>query len=187
MYEASGAPMMTTQDGRDMSQSPDSFAAAVLPHLDAAHNLARWLMRNAADAEDVLQEAMLRALTYYPGFRGANPRGWLLQIVRNAAYASLRLNRGTRQIAADETVPELADSADDPELALMRQQEKGRVEALLAALPVELREVLILRELEELSYKEIAQIVAAPIGTVMSRLWRARQLLAAAAKQGDRR
>jgi RNA polymerase sigma factor (sigma-70 family) len=165
----------------------DSFEAAVLPHLDAAYNLARWLMRNAQDAEDVVQEAMLRALTYFPGFRGENPRGWLLQIVRNAAYGSMKLNRGARLVSVEDeaALPELADPGDDPEAALMKEQDREGIARLLAALPVELRETLVLRELEEMSYKEIAEITAAPIGTVMSRLWRARRLLAAAAKAGE--
>jgi len=165
----------------------DPFAAAVLPHLDAAFNLARWLMRNAQDAEDVVQEAMLRALTYFPGFRGENPRGWLLQIVRNAAYASMKLNHGATLVSGedDAALPEIADPGDDPEATLMKEQDRGRIARLLAALPIDLRETLVLRELEELSYKEIAEITAAPIGTVMSRLWRARRMLAAAAKAGE--
>lgn len=168
------------------SSGRDSFEAAILPHLDAAFNLARWLMRHAEDAEDVVQEGMLRALTYYPGFKGTNPRAWLLQIVRNAAYASMKLNRGlgTVPIATGDgpasPFPELADTRDDPETALLRKAEQGQVARALAALPVELREVVVLRELEELSYKEIAQVVETPIGTVMSRLWRARGLLRAA-------
>lgn len=170
-----------------LPSSQDSFAAAVLPHLDAAFNLARWLMRNTQDAEDVVQEAMLRALTYFPGFRGDNPRGWLLQIVRNAAYASMKLNRGTRLASGedDAALAELADPGDDPEAELVKAQGRAQIARLLAALPVELRETLVLRELEEMSYKEIAAITAAPIGTVMSRLWRARRLLAAAAKAGE--
>jgi len=162
----------------------DSFETAVLPHLDAAFNLARWLMRNAQDAEDVVQEAVLRALTYYPGFRGENPRGWLLQIVRNAAYAAMKLNPGDSRVAAndDQALPELVDPADDPEASLIKERDRLHVATLLAGLPVELRETVVLREMEEMSYKEIAQITAAPIGTVMSRLWRARRLLAEAAK-----
>jgi RNA polymerase sigma-70 factor (ECF subfamily) len=167
-----------------LTPGQDSFDTAVLPHLDAAFNLARWLMRNAQDAEDVVQEAILRALTYYPGFRGENPRGWLLQIVRNAAYAAMKLDRGAGMVAAndDQALPELVDPADDPEASLIKERERLRVATLLAGLPVELREAVILREMEEMSYKEIAQITAAPIGTVMSRLWRARRLLAATAK-----
>jgi RNA polymerase sigma-70 factor (ECF subfamily) len=170
------------------SSSGNGFEAAVLPHLDAAYNLARWLMRNAQDAEDVVQDAVLRALTYYERFRGENPRAWLLQIVRNAAYASLRLNRGGPLVAGDDdaSLPELADPGDDPEVRLMKEQDRAGLHRLIAGLPVELRETLVLRELEELSYKEIAQVTATPIGTVMSRLWRARRLLTDVARRGER-
>ena len=159
------------------------FEAVILPHLDAAYNLARWLTRNAADADDVVQEAVLRAVTYFAGFRGTNPRAWLLQIVRNTAYGSQALNRGMESVPIDDndSAAELADAADDPETALMRSRESRQVRALIADLPVELRETLVLREFEELSYKDIAEATQTPIGTVMSRLWRARQLLARAA------
>lgn len=160
----------------------------MLPHLDAAYNLARWLTRDPAAAEDVVQEAMLRALTYYASFRGVNPRAWLLQIVRNAAYASKSLDRGVQLVPIDEpdapgavSAEELVSAADDPEAALIRARGARRVHEMVAALPVELREPLVLRELEELSYKEIAEITESPIGTVMSRLFRARRLLARAA------
>jgi len=162
----------------------------VLPHLDAAHNLARWLMRDATAAEDVLQEAMVRALTYFPGFRGVNPRGWLLQIVRNAAYGSMKLNRGIElvPIANGEehggaAIADLPSGADDPETSLIKARDRSHVQQLIGALPVELRETLVLRELEELSYKEIAELTRAPIGTVMSRLWRARRLLVQATRE----
>jgi len=163
------------------------FEAVILPHLDAAYNLARWLMRNTADADDVVQEAALRAATYYGGFRGTNPRAWLLQIVRNVAYASKKPVRGAVLVALpddgkENSLPELADPGDDPETSLMRRDEIRRVTRLLQSLPAELRETLVLREIEELSYKEIAQITETPIGTVMSRLWRGRQMLAAAVK-----
>ena len=169
------------------------FEAVILPHLDAAYNLARWLTRNAADADDVVQEAVLRAVTYFAGFRGTNPRAWLLQIVRNTAYGSKKLVRGAVLVAlpdgsSDEPhAPELVDPGDNPEVAVMRREDQQRVTRLLATLPAELRETLVLRELEELSYKDIAQITEAPIGTVMSRLWRGRQMLAAALKSEERR
>ena len=173
---------MTDQTGRER------FEAAVLPHLNAAHNLARWLTRNPDLAQDVVQDAVMRALTYFPGFKGTNPRGWLLQIVRNAAYAALKIHRGLRLVTLNdgetdgEAPPtQLHDPGDSPERALIRARDQVSVTRLLENLPAELREVLVLRELEELSYREIAQITDTPIGTVMSRLWRARQLLSAAA------
>ncbi|MDE2051980.1 MAG: sigma-70 family RNA polymerase sigma factor [Gammaproteobacteria bacterium] len=172
---------------------PDNvFAAIALPHLDAAFNLARWLTGSRADAEDVVQEAMVRALTYFPTYRGGSGRAWILQIVRNTAYGALKARRGERgaghtgvDAAADiESIPDLAD---DPERALILSDDLERMDALIASLPLELRETLVLRELEELSYREIAQITAAPIGTVMSRLWRARRMLTQAAAEGARR
>ena len=164
--------------------SQPSFEAVVLPYLDAGYNLARWLVRDRGDAEDVVQEALVRALTYFPSFRGTNPRGWFLQIVRNAAYASMSLSRG---IPGAELPDEdaLADPADDPEAALIRRRGRTDLARHIARLEVELRETLILREFEDLSYKEIAQITGAPIGTVMSRLWRARRMLALAIRREE--
>src|SRR3954447_6797672 len=165
----------------------DSFEAVMLPHLDAAYNLARWLVRDPVAAEDVVQEAMLRALSYFSSFRGVNPRAWLLQIVRNAVY-SARERDGRAPLVAigqhgDEgtiAVDELVSEAEDPETALIHMCRDQQVQELIAALPAELREALVLRELEELSYKEIAEITRTPIGTVMSRLYRARRFLARA-------
>jgi RNA polymerase sigma-70 factor (ECF subfamily) len=166
------------------------FATVALPHLDAALNLAHWLTGNRADAEDVVQEAMVRALTYFPGFRGESARAWILQIVRNTAYAALKAKRGERIVLeyAGETgaIEDVPDLADGPEKLLIRSAELSQIDAMVARLPVELRETLVLRELEELSYREIAHVTAAPIGTVMSRLWRARRLLAKICKRGDR-
>jgi RNA polymerase sigma factor (sigma-70 family) len=178
-----------TGDVRASSRN-DSFEALALPHLDAAHNLARWLMRDTEAAEDVLQDAMVRALTYFSSFKGINPRGWLLQIVRNTAYGSIRLSRDIQlvPIATSEehgidAIVELPSSDDNPETSLIKSRDQSHVRQLIADLPVELREILVLRELEELSYKEIAEVTRTPIGTVMSRLWRARQMLVRAAAE----
>src|SRR5262245_37805619 len=127
------------------SSDDGSFEALVLPHLDAAYNLARWLTRDAASAEDVVQEAMLRALTYFASFKGVNPRAWLLQIVRNAAYGSSRLDRGVQLVPIDETgeagtitAEDLVSTADDPETALIKLRGERRVQDIIASLPVEL-------------------------------------------------
>ena len=160
-----------------------SFEAIATTHLDAAYNLARWLTRDAALAEDVVQDAMVRALTYFRGFRGDNPRAWLLQIVRNVALGKLGSRPEPVSIDATTTpsgeslADSLRDDADGPEATLEREQERRRASELLDRLPIELRECLVLREIEECSYKEIARIIDAPIGTVMSRLWRARKML----------
>ena len=160
---------------------PD-FEAVVVDHLDSAYNLARWLVRDPALADDVVQDAMLRALKYFRGFRGENARAWVLQIVRNVALTRLQATAHSDDIeTATLTVP--ADASHEPEATVMREDDERLVQRLLQALPVELRECLILREIEELSYKEIARIVDAPIGTVMSRLWRGRKLLAQAAAE----
>jgi RNA polymerase sigma-70 factor, ECF subfamily len=182
------APGSSWQGSVAASSCNGSFEAVVLPHLDAAYDLACWLMRDRMAAEDVLQEALVRALTYFPGFRGVNPRAWLLQIVRNTAYGSLALGRRAElvPIASSEDSggagTDLPSREDDPEMTLIKSRERCRMRALISALPVELRETLVLRELEELSYKEIAEVTQTPIGTVMSRLWRARRSLLAAAK-----
>jgi RNA polymerase sigma factor (sigma-70 family) len=170
----------------------DSFEAVILPQLDAAHNLARWLMREETAAEDIVQEAMLRALNYYPSFRGENPRAWLLQIVRNTAFDALKLDRNIRFVPLgpgsekDDALIDLPSGEDDPETSLIKLRDRRRLHELIEGLPVELRETLVLRELEELSYKEIAEVTQTPIGTVMSRLWRARQALLRAAAEAER-
>ena len=148
------------------------FEAQVLPHVDAAYNLARWLTRNDHDAEDVVQEALLRAYRHLDGLRG-EARPWLLAIVRNACFSWLRANRPAELAVLDE--PE-ADTPG-PEAILARELDRRAVNQAIAALPVPFREALVLRELEDLSYKDIARIAGVPIGTVMSRLARARRLL----------
>ena len=158
---------------------PDRFDDLVLPHLDAAYNLARWLTRDTHDAEDVVQDACLRALKYVASLHGTDARGWFLTIVRNAFYDWLARNRPA-EVTHDEN--DSVDAAIDyaaatPEQTAVRNSEARALSDAIAALPLQYREVLILRELEELSYKEIARIADIPIGTVMSRLARARGLL----------
>jgi RNA polymerase sigma factor (sigma-70 family) len=174
-----------------VSNPPDrrdgiTFEQVIRLHLDSAHNLARWLVRDASLAEDVVQDAVLRALRHFAGFRGGDARAWLMQIVRNVAYTTLAARRKETETRApvsednaDEASPALAvpDPGDSPEAALTRQQELAYLDRRLAALPIVLRECLVLRELEELSYKQIADVTGVPVGTVMSRLWRARQTL----------
>ena len=160
---------------------PD-FQELAATHLESAYNLGRWLVRDPALADDVVQDAMLRALRYYHGFRGENARAWLLQIVRNVALTRLKRSGAEAPADAAEAFEPPAVAHDGPETALMRQDDQRLLHELLAGLPVELRECLILREIEELSYKEIARVVDAPIGTVMSRLWRGRKLLVQAAR-----
>jgi RNA polymerase sigma-70 factor (ECF subfamily) len=167
-----------------MDDRQQRFAARVLPHLDAAYNLARWLVRDGHDAEDVVQDAMLRALRHFDGLRGADARPWLLAIVRNAAWTWLGARRPADLVELDEDALDAALAAGapdlDPESLAIRRTERQAVDAAIAALPIAFRETLILRELEELGYREIAQVLDVPIGTVMSRLARARTLLARA-------
>ena len=170
-----------------MGQPTDSarFAETALPHLDAAYNLARWLTRDPTDAADVVQEAMTRALRFFGGFRGGNGKSWLLTIVRNTAFDWMKANRPPEILASvsigDDGLEGLLDTiaaeGDDPEAALIRATDRRTLDALIDALPAEFRECLVLREMEELSYKEIAAVTGAPLGTVMSRLSRARLLL----------
>jgi RNA polymerase sigma-70 factor (ECF subfamily) len=163
----------------------DDFQSVVLPHLDAAYNLARWLVRDPVVADDVVQDAFLRATKYAATLRGHSARPWLLQIVRNAAYAYFKKRQSRMEVPLvdgldgeeDGLDRDIPDSDPGPEDRLAHREELSLVERELDALPAVLRECVILRELEELSYKEIAQITGVPIGTVMSRLSRARQTL----------
>ena len=157
------------------------FERVAMPHVDAAYNLARWLTRDDHDAQDVVQEALMRAMRYIGTFRGEGGRAWLLQIVRNTCYSWLSENRRADHAALDESeeawqaVP--APAADEPPAIAMRKAEKEQIDAAIAGLPVAFREVLVLRELEDLSYADIARIAEIPIGTVMSRLSRARAMV----------
>jgi RNA polymerase sigma-70 factor (ECF subfamily) len=170
-----------------------------MPHLDAAYNLARWLSGSPSDADDVVQEAYLRAFRFFSGFEDgdeSNARGWLLAIVRNTWFTEWRrrvqLADATpydEEIAGDQALPGWSDDAGvSPETLAVRKDEVQLVHRALESLPLVFREVLVLRELEDMSYKEVAAMTGVPIGTVMSRLARGRKMLAAAvrAAQGDR-
>lgn len=157
------------------------FESNVSPHVDAAYNLARWLTGNDHDAEDVVQEAMLRAFMYFDGFRGGDARSWVLKIIRNTCFTWLETNRPSEVAAmAAEELEDVAAPlvysglADDPETLALRRTAALQLNDAIAAIPAAFREVVVLREMEGLSYKEIATVVEAPIGTVMSRLARAR-------------
>jgi RNA polymerase sigma-70 factor (ECF subfamily) len=153
-----------------------SFDEIILPHLDAAHNLARWLVRGSDDAEDVVQEACLQAFRYFGTFRGGNARAWLLKIVRNTAFRWLQKNRA-QQFATEfnEAIHSEECEALNPEILLLQGADTQLLEQAMNVLPDRLREVLLLREQEGLSYKEIAEVAGVPMGTVMSMLFRARE------------
>lgn len=155
-----------------------NFEDAVLPHLDAAYNLARWLTRNKQDAEDVVQEAYLRAVRFFPGFRGGDARAWLMKIVRNTCYTWLHANRPLQNATEfDEDLSPPDARTLNPEEVVLQNDSGSLVRQALEKLPPNFREVLILRELEGLSYEDIANITGMPTGTVMSSLSRARSRL----------
>jgi RNA polymerase sigma-70 factor (ECF subfamily) len=154
------------------------FEQSIMPHMDAAYNLARWLTTNDPDAQDVVQEAYLRAFKFFGGFRGGNSRAWLLRIVRNAFYDWLKQNRRQETVASfDEELHEPIDEAGTPATLLVQTADHELLHKAIAELPLEFREILVLRELEGFSYKEISDVADVPIGTVMSRLARARRQL----------
>ena len=167
------------------------FNEIAVPHLDAAYNLARWLTRNEHDAEDVVQEAYLRAFRFFDGYRGGDARAWVLKIVRHTCFTWLARNRPVELVAASEeeideeralagadgAVAPSAAAAKDPETLLLERLDSQLLERLIGKLPPLYREVLVLREIEDLSYREIAEVLTLPVGTVMSRLARARQRL----------
>jgi RNA polymerase sigma factor (sigma-70 family) len=155
-----------------------SFENAVLPHLDAAYNLARWLTRNDADAEDVAQEAYLRAFRFFGGFHGEDGRAWLLGIVRNTSYTWMQQNRSAQlNKPLDDELHEVRSDDLNPEALLLQKADTQMLRQAVEELPLEFREVLVLRELDEMSYKQIAVVADLPLGTVMSRLARARKRL----------
>jgi RNA polymerase sigma-70 factor (ECF subfamily) len=164
------------------------FEDAILPHLDAAYNLARWLVHDPVEAQDIVQDACLKALRFFASFSGDSGKPWLLRIVRNTVYSRLRSSRRRVEVACGHAgngdddgalFPDIADPDPGPEAILERAQEVAQLKAAMALLPIDQRECLVLRELEELSYGEIARITEVPIGTVMSRLHRARRQLMA--------
>jgi len=165
-------------EGQGMSQEHElaSFEALMLPHLDAAHNLARWLVRNEDDAQDIVQEAYLRALKAFHGFHGSDGRACLLKILRNTAYTWLRKNRAVELTTFDEEIHTGGDTIN-PAMTLEKIENAEAVRDAMEDLAVEFREILVLRHFEGLSYKEIADIAQIPPGTVMSRLARARARL----------
>ena len=155
-----------------------NFEEAVMPHLDAAFNLARWLTRNEYDAQDMVQEAYLRAFRFFGGFHGNDARAWLLTIVRNTCYTWLKRKKSAELSGDFEEIVLMMESDEpDPEASHLLKVQRQLLNEAIERLPIEFREVVILRDLEELSYKEIASITGAPIGTVMSRLSRARKRL----------
>lgn len=169
---------------RAMANSADSgektarFESVVLPHLDAAYNLARWMTRNKDDGEDVAQEAVLRAFRFFDTFRGEDGRVWLLTIVRNTYLTWIRRQIPRQSVDEfDERLHSDIETALTPESEALRQATAAQVQRAIEALPSEYREVIIMRELEQMSYKEIATITQAPLGTVMSRLSRGRSIL----------
>ena len=164
----------------DHAQRADlaSFEKAMLPHLDAAHNLARWLLRNEQDAQDVVQEAYLRAFKSFAGFRGSNGRAWLLTIVRNTSYTLLKKNRAVDLTTTfEEDIHAPSQESASPATILEHAEDAELMRNAMEKLPAEFREILSLRHQEDLSYKELGEILKIPTGTVMSRLARARAKL----------
>src|ERR1700752_384479 len=162
-----------------MKVAKATYEEALLPHLDAAYNLARWLTRNERDAEDVVQEAYLRAFKHFDAFKGGDARPWLLAIVRNTYYTWIQRNRPPETPATfDEEKNAPISDVPDPEMLLLQVADRRMLRRALRKLPAEFLEVIVLREFEELSYKQIAEVIQVPVGTVMSRLARARRRLA---------
>ncbi|MCC7049642.1 MAG: sigma-70 family RNA polymerase sigma factor [Alphaproteobacteria bacterium] len=181
--DAAGDGRTVSDDDRDrradrQRHERQRFDDVVLPHLDAAFNLARWLVGTHADAQDVVQDAFLRALRHFDGYRGGDARSWVLSIVRRCSYTWLARNKaGATLPLEDDAVAAQPGGPEDPEIAALRGDDRRRLRALIERLPPAFREVLVLRDLEEMSYREIATACDIPVGTVMSRLARARTAL----------
>lgn len=175
---AHAPPLLTDRQRRDL------FERLVTPHVPAAYNLARWLLGSDQEAEDQVQEACLRAYRHLGTFRGGDGRAWLLTIVRNLCYTFLKRHREL-WVSFEDEIGDLALQDAGPEAAVIRRWDAQRLQAAVEDLPVPLREAIVLRELEDLSYKEIAAIAEIPLGTVMSRLSRARKRLEWALREGE--
>ena len=156
------------------------FRDAAMPHLDEVYTLSRYLLRNAADAEDAVQECYLRALKHFDTFRGGPMRPWLFAILRNVCRASYAQQSFNDPDIAQDAVPMWSEAPETPEAQILRRRDEQSIREMVSALPNPFRETIVLREINDLSYREIAEIVGAPIGTVMSRLARARSMLRAA-------
>lgn len=175
-----------------MTEKTRSFEAMMLAHLDSAYNLARWLLRDEQNAQDVVQDAYLRGFKYFESFRGGDARPWILGIVRNACFSWLEKNRRADEVLIFDEERDIAivdarwpAETDSPEQSLLRKVEKARIDQAIAGLAPAFREVIILREMEEMSYEQISQVAGIPVGTVMSRLARARALLRRALVESD--
>lgn len=159
--------------------SEDPFEQLILPHLDDAYTLARYLLRDAHDAQDVVQDAALRAFRYFDSYRGGDPRAWFLAIVRNCCHTAQRQHGALRTISLADAHAEVPQESYATDESAVGASERENLERIMAELPIEFREVLVLRELQELSYAQIGEVLGVPIGTVMSRLSRARKRVAA--------
>jgi RNA polymerase sigma-70 factor (ECF subfamily) len=169
-----GACKENSADAAQETTQPLNFEEQMLPHLDAAYNLARWLMRNEEDAEDVVQESFMRAFRFFGSFQGGNARAWLLRIVRNTSYTWLEQDRRMQSTEFDDELCSPDENTVDPEQAMLRSDRGRLLREALEKMATDYREVLILREIEGMSYKEISDVIGVPVGTVMSRLSRAR-------------
>ena len=154
------------------------FERVVLPYLDDAYTLARYLLRDEHDAQDVVQDASLRALRYFDGYSGGDPRAWLLAIVRNCSFTTRQRRKAEEAIHVVDADDVALPAGNEADAAAVESSDRGRVQRAIDALPREFREVIVLRELHEMSYREIGDVVGVPIGTVMSRIARARKRLA---------
>jgi RNA polymerase sigma factor (sigma-70 family) len=172
-----GAGLVTMAGDVDEAERARRFRDAALPHLDEVYTLARYLLRNAADADDAVQECYLRALKHFDTFRGGAIRPWLFAILRNVCNAAHGRRRFSDEEIKDDAIPLWSEAVETPEVQAVRSREGRSILEMVSALPAVFREALVLREINDLSYREIADIVGAPVGTVMSRLARARSML----------